>query len=144
MTVYALKTAPAFEVALVYRPARRRANDGFRALRRFATYLGEGFQIATTWTTGTQDDRNKRNRGLDVLADRPTMLRVFAAGSSHAADLAELAGSNGRFPPAERVERYSRARIVVPVPCPDRPVVSKTARPHLEAAASFPPPISRN
>jgi geranylgeranyl pyrophosphate synthase len=106
MKVYAQKTAPAFEVALYSGLRAAGQTMDFTILRRFATYLGEGFQIKNDLDDWRQDDRNKRNRGLDVLAGRPTMLRVFAARSVYAADLAELAQSNGRFPPAERVERF--------------------------------------
>jgi geranylgeranyl pyrophosphate synthase len=106
MKVYAQKTAPAFEVALYsgLRAAGQTIDSAL--LRRFATYLGEGFQIKNDLDDWRQDDRNKRNRGLDVLAGRPTILRVFAARGAHAAELADLARSNGRFPPAERVERF--------------------------------------
>jgi geranylgeranyl pyrophosphate synthase len=106
MKVYAQKTAPAFEVALYSGLRAAGQTMDFAILRRFATYLGEGFQIKNDLDDWRQDDRNKRNRGLDVLAGRPTMLRVFAARSAYAADLSELARSNGRVPPAERVERF--------------------------------------
>ncbi len=106
MKVYAQKTAPAFEVAIYsgLRAADRTMDLG--VLRRFATYLGEGFQIKNDLDDWREDDRNKRNRGLDVLAGRPTMLRVFAAAGACATELAELARSNGQFTPADRVEGF--------------------------------------
>ena len=138
MKVYAQKTAPAFEVALYSGLRAAERTMDFAVLRRFATYLGEGFQIKNDLDDWRQDDRNKRNRGLDVLAGRPTMLRVFAAGSSYAADLAELAGSNGRFPPAERVERYRELYCRSGAFARTDQLYQKLRDRALEAAAQFP------
>jgi geranylgeranyl pyrophosphate synthase len=83
LTIYALKTAPAFEVALY--AGLRAAGVSFdaAALRRFSTFLGEGFQIRNDLDDWREDDRNKRKSGLDALAARPTILRVFAAEKDH-------------------------------------------------------------
>ena len=105
LTVYALKTAPAFEVALY--AGLRAAGAGVEAgsLRRFSTFLGEGFQIRNDLDDWQEDDRNKRRRGLDALAGRPTILRAFVAESTHTEALAELAGGNGHVPGEELLDR---------------------------------------
>ncbi len=138
MKVYAQKTAPAFEVALYsgLRAAGRTMELGI--LRRYATYLGEGFQVRNDLDDWREDDRNKRNRGLDVLAGRPTMLRVFAAGSAQAAELAELAHSNGQFTPAERVERVRELYCRSGVFARTEQLYQKLRDRALDAAAQFP------
>jgi geranylgeranyl pyrophosphate synthase len=138
MKVYAQKTAPAFEVALYsgLRAADRAMDPD--VLRRYATYLGEGFQIRNDLEDWREDDRNKRNRGLDVLAGRPTMLRVFAAGSAHAAELAELAHSNGQFTPAERVERFREIYCRSGAFVRTEQLYQKLRDRALDAAAQFP------
>jgi len=138
MKVYAQKTAPAFEVALY--SGLRAANQAMDpdVLRRYATYLGEGFQIRNDLEDWREDDRNKRNRGLDVLAGRPTMLRVFAAGSAYATELAELAHSNGQFTPAERVERFREIYCRSGAFVRTEQLYQKLRDRGLDAAAQFP------
>jgi geranylgeranyl pyrophosphate synthase len=105
LTVYALKTAPAFEVALYAGLRAAGASLEAGSLRRFSTFLGEGFQIRNDLDDWQEDDRNKRRRGLDALAGRPTILRAFVAESTHAEALAELAGGNGHVPGEELLDR---------------------------------------
>jgi geranylgeranyl pyrophosphate synthase len=138
MKVYAQKTAPAFEVALYsgLRAADRTMDLG--VLRRFATYLGEGFQIRNDLEDWREDDRNKRNRGLDVLAGRPTMLRVFAAGGAWAAELAALAQSNGQCTTAERVERFRELYCRSGAFVRTEQLYEKLRDRALDAAAQFP------
>ena len=71
LTVYALKTAPAFEVALY--AGLRAAGIAVEAgtLRRFSTFVGEGFQIRNDLDDWNEDGRNKRKRGLDAHAGDP-------------------------------------------------------------------------
>jgi geranylgeranyl diphosphate synthase, type II len=113
LTVYAKKTAPAFEVALF--TGLRAAGIAMEAdsLRRFCTYIGEGFQIRNDLDDWTADNRNKRTSGQDVLAGRPTILRAFAAENGFAEELRTLADRDGQLPAEELVERvrhiYSRS-----------------------------------
>ena len=105
MKIYAQKTAPAFEAAIY---AGLRAADvtmDIDALRSFSTYLGEGFQIRNDLDDWREDDRNKRKRGLDVFALRPTILRVFAIENGCGSALKEFAESNGKIPPEIRLEK---------------------------------------
>ena len=152
LTVYALKTAPAFEVALYagLRAAGVRLEAG--VLRRFSTFLGEGFQIRNDLDDWQEDDRNKRRRGLDALAGRPTILRALVAQSSYAQALAELAGGhdrahgngqgngngNGHVPREDLVDRvwdlYCRSGAVVKA----EQLLRKLRQRALDAAGDFP------
>ncbi len=105
LTVYALKTAPAFEVALYAGLRAAEVCLEVGVLRRFSTFLGEGFQIRNDLDDWQEDDRNKRRRGLDAQAGRPTILRAFVAESTYAVALAELAAGNGHLPREELMDR---------------------------------------
>jgi geranylgeranyl pyrophosphate synthase len=75
--MYALKTAPAFEVALY---AGLRAANAFvdpGVLQRYSMYVGEGFQVLNDLEDWHSDEGNKVMRGQDALAGRPTILRAF-------------------------------------------------------------------
>lgn len=95
LSIYALKTAPAFEVALYagLRSAGSIMNNAgicmqdsqagrlcydLTELRRFAMHLGEAYQIQNDLDDWERDDQNKQLLGQDVLAGRPTILRAFA------------------------------------------------------------------
>ena len=105
LTVYALKTAPAFEVALY--AGLRAAGIAVEAgtLRRFSTFVGEGFQIRNDLDDWNEDGRNKRKRGLDAHAGRPTILRAFASEGKYSRALAELLDNGDRLPPEQMVDR---------------------------------------
>ena len=78
LEIGALKTAPAFEVALYagLRSSGAEIDDDF--LARFSTYLGEAYQVLNDFEDWRSDATNKMALGQDVLAGRPTMLRAFA------------------------------------------------------------------
>jgi geranylgeranyl pyrophosphate synthase len=78
LKIYALKTSPAFEVAIHAGLRAAEAEVPQNSLHRFAAFLGEGYQIRNDLDDWHVDDGNKRNIGLDVLANRPTILRAFA------------------------------------------------------------------
>jgi geranylgeranyl pyrophosphate synthase len=138
LTVYALKTAPAFEVALYagLRAAGARLETG--VLRRFSTFLGEGFQVRNDLDDWQEDDRNKRRRGLDAQAGRPTILRAFVAESEYAEALAELAGGNGHVPPEDLLDRvwdlYCRSGALAK----SEQLLRKLRQRALDAAGDFP------
>ncbi|MGD0516051.1 MAG: polyprenyl synthetase family protein [Thermoguttaceae bacterium] len=108
MKTYAQKTAPAFEAAIHAGLRAAGVNIQINTLRRFSTYLGEGYQIRNDLDDWQADDLNKRKRGLDVLANRPTILRVFAMENGCESALMELAESDGKFPPDYRLEQVRR------------------------------------
>ncbi len=100
LAVYGLKTAPAFEAAIY---AGLRAADVLiprEALRRLATYLGESFQILNDLDDWTADDHNKLTVGLDVLSNRPTLLRALAGEADDGQALSEIDQAD----PARRIE----------------------------------------
>jgi geranylgeranyl pyrophosphate synthase len=138
LAVYALKTAPAFEVALYagLRAAGVELTPG--SLRRYATFLGEAFQIRNDLDDWQEDDRNKRRRGLDAQAGRPTILRAFAAQSACATALDELAGGNGHVPRDELLDRvwdlYCRSGALAKA----EELLRKLRARALEAAGDFP------
>jgi geranylgeranyl pyrophosphate synthase len=107
LTVYALKTAPAFEVALYAGLRAAGVNMDLGVLRRFSTFLGEGFQIRNDLDDWREDGGNKRRRGLDALAGRATILRAFAAENGDLQALAEPADGDG---PAARQRLVDRVR----------------------------------
>jgi geranylgeranyl pyrophosphate synthase len=105
MKVAAQKTAPAFEVALYAGLRAGHAAVDPDVLRRFATYLGEGFQIRNDLDDWQEDKHNKRHRGLDVRAGRLTLLHVFAAESGHAPRLAQLTENIEHSPTDELIDQ---------------------------------------
>jgi len=78
MAIYALKTAPAFEAALYagLRAAKADVNEGL--LRRYASCVGEAFQILNDLADWRAERQNKVTIGQDVLTQRPTILQAFA------------------------------------------------------------------
>jgi geranylgeranyl pyrophosphate synthase len=108
------------------------------SLRRYATFLGEAFQIRNDLDDWQEDDRNKRRRGLDAQAGRPTILRAFAAQSACATALDELAGGNGHVPRDELLDRvwdlYCRSGALAKA----EELLRKLRARALEAAGDFP------
>ncbi len=85
LTIYALKTAPAFEAAL-YAGVRLavEAEPYEQMISHFSRHLGVGFQILNDLKDWQGDGDNKLVAGQDVLAARPTLLLALAldAGTS--------------------------------------------------------------
>lgn len=88
LAVYALKTAPAFEVALAAGILAGGATVDDRVLRRYCAFLGQGYQILNDLDDWDADAGNKVDVGQDVLSGRPTLLRALAleAGGPAAAE----------------------------------------------------------
>lgn len=128
LKIYALKTAPAFEAALLC---------GIRCagplgeletpMKQFAKHLGVAFQILNDLKDWQGDDDNKMSAGLDTLGGRPTVLWALALeglsqedreellqlvdgtteGDSHVARVEELYRKAGVFDKANQlVEKY--------------------------------------
>lgn len=90
LQIGALKTAPAFEVALY---AGLRAADVHLpedTLRQFAVYIGEGYQVYNDLEDWEEESNNKLALGRDIIAGRPTILRAFALEAGGAEQLAAL------------------------------------------------------
>jgi geranylgeranyl pyrophosphate synthase len=79
LKIYALKTAPAFEAAVL--TGIRLAGDVrdyIKPVGQFARHLGVAFQILNDLKDWNGDEDNKLGAGLDVLGGRPTVLLALA------------------------------------------------------------------
>jgi len=96
LKIYALKTAPAFEVALYAGLRLAGAVDAYaEAVSAFSRHLGVAFQILNDLDDWERDD-NKLLEGQDVLAARPTLLLALALEASDEAQRAALLDLSGR------------------------------------------------
>jgi len=78
LKIYALKTAPAFEAALMAGIRLAGAVEPYRdEAARFARHLGVAYQIIND-LDDWQDTQPNRRRGTDVLGGRPTVLWALA------------------------------------------------------------------
>ena len=79
LKIYALKTAPAFEAALLCGLRCAGPIDALAApLKQFAKHLGVAFQILNDLKDWQGDEDNKLAGGLDTLGGRPTLLWALA------------------------------------------------------------------
>ena len=94
LSVYALKTAPAFEAAMYcgvrMALAQQGSPDEATDLRPFARYLGVAYQVLNDLKDWDRDDQDKIVAGQDSLAARPTVLLAFALDAGDDASNAEL------------------------------------------------------
>ena len=117
LEIYALKTSPAFEAALLsgLRCAGPLGNNQSR-LKEFCRHLGIAFQILNDLKDWQGDQDNKLHAGLDTLGGRPTVLWALAITrlpDEQRQDLLGIMGST--LSPPERVSRvrelYSQAEV---------------------------------
>jgi geranylgeranyl pyrophosphate synthase len=91
LKIYALKTAPAFEAALMAGIRLAGPVEPYReAVARFSRHLGVAYQIINDlddWRPGGPD---QRERGVDVLGGRPTVLWALALERLNGPDREEL------------------------------------------------------
>jgi len=112
LKVYALKTSPAFEAALM--SGVRMAGDAepYRdAIRTFSRNMGVAFQILNDLGDWIGDDTNKMSAGGDVFGGRPTLLWALALQSlpeEEATQLLELAESDGGLSDSERLQQVRK------------------------------------
>ncbi len=79
LRIYALKTAPAFEAAIMSGLRLAGPTDDYaEPVKAFAQNLGVAFQILNDLKDWEQDDDNKRSLGADLLGGRPTVLLALA------------------------------------------------------------------
>ena len=79
LKIYALKTAPAFEAALLAGLRLAGPLDAYRKpIRQFARHLGVAFQILNDLKDWSDDEDNKLASGTDILGGRPTVLWALA------------------------------------------------------------------
>jgi len=110
LTIYALKTAPAFEAALYCGARLAGPVEGCGGdLRQFARHLGIAFQILNDLNDWQGDSHNKLAAGSDVLEGRPTLLWALALEGLPSAGQEDLLGLvNGD--PRSAAARMERAR----------------------------------
>ncbi|MFM7564342.1 MAG: polyprenyl synthetase family protein [Planctomycetota bacterium] len=79
LQIYALKTSPAFEAALMCGARLRGVTRSYEAaFRRFARHIGIAFQILNDLKDWEGDEGNKNSIGGDLLGGRPTVLWALA------------------------------------------------------------------
>jgi geranylgeranyl pyrophosphate synthase len=106
LSIYALKTAPALEVALYAGLRTADVDIDDERLRQFCVYLGEGYQILNDLDDWVPDSGNRISAGGDALADRPTILHAFALEAARDETLVSLLQpSQASRKPAEEVDR---------------------------------------
>jgi geranylgeranyl pyrophosphate synthase len=91
LQIGALKTAPAFEVALYAGLRAAGASFPEATLKQFAVYVGEGYQVLNDLENWEEDGSNKQSLGRDFIAGRPTILQAFALEAGGTEPLAALA-----------------------------------------------------
>ena len=112
LKVYALKTSPAFEAALL--SGVRMAGDSMPyrdAIRTFSRNMGVAFQILNDLGDWIGDDSNKMSAGGDVFGGRPTLLWALALQGlpeNDAARLLELAESACGLSDVERLAQVRK------------------------------------
>jgi geranylgeranyl diphosphate synthase type II len=105
LTIYALKTSPAFEAALFAGLRMAGPIDQYRELiPQFCRQVGVGFQILNDLKDWRGDKHNKVVVGQDALAVRPTVLLALALDKSNAEQRAQIqAVFESVAPDAERL-----------------------------------------
>ena len=119
LKIYALKTSPAFEAALISGIRLAGEIDQYRdAIRTFSRNMGVAFQILNDIDDWTGDDSNKRLAGGDVIGGRPTLLWALALQAlpePEAEELLSLADSEYDLPDPQRIARvrklYDKANV---------------------------------
>jgi len=140
LRIYALKTAPAFEAALL---AGARLAGPVEAIRepivRYARHLGVAYQIVNDLVNWTPEVSNKLDPATDLLAGRPTILWALATERLEDAGRRELellaAGSD---PPAVVVERAAALYRAADVFGRAQALLEKHHARAIEAAAQLP------
>jgi len=116
LKIYALKTAPAFEAALLAGARLAGRTEAYaEAFKLFARHLGVAFQILNDLHDWLGDEANKLAAGSDLLRGRPTLLWALALEGLDEAGRRELLAliRADDHPPAQRLalarQLYQRA-----------------------------------
>ncbi|MFO7903658.1 MAG: polyprenyl synthetase family protein, partial [Pirellulaceae bacterium] len=119
LKIYALKTAPAFEAAILAGMRLVGPTEPYRdSVKQFARNLGVAFQILNDLNDWHGDRDNKRSRGGDILGGRPTVLWALALenlGSQRQARLRHLM-KDANQPAQQRItevrQLYEKAHVL--------------------------------
>lgn len=91
LTIYALKTAPAFQAAMLAGMRIAGPLGPQRdAVARFVRHMGVAYQVLDDLSDLRRSGRGDQPIGQDVLSDRPTVLRAFAVEAGAGDDLARI------------------------------------------------------
>lgn len=106
LTIYALKTSPAFEAALFAGLRLAGPMDAYRDMvPQFCRQVGVGFQILNDLKDWRGDRNNKLVAGQDALALRPTLLLALALEKATPAERQRIRDIyEGDAPDAERLD----------------------------------------
>lgn len=108
LKIYALKTAPAFEAAILAGIRLAQPWDDYVAsVKQFARNLGVAFQILNDLNDWRGDEHNKLSAGGDILGGRPTILWALALEALDEPRQAELQRivSDQQLPEQQRIQR---------------------------------------
>ncbi len=109
LEIYALKTAPAFEAALMTGLQLASPADRYvKPIGEFARNLGIAFQILNDLADWQPDNHNKLVAASDVSGGRPTVLWALAMEGLSSADCARLESLSATSPPTETTVRQIR------------------------------------
>jgi geranylgeranyl pyrophosphate synthase len=109
LKVYALKTAPAFEAALLTGARLAgKIDDLAEPLKLFSRNIGVAFQIINDLNDWQGDAHNKLSAGGDVLAGRPTVLLALALAGLSPAEQEELLSMVDRREDLSDLQRLHR------------------------------------
>jgi geranylgeranyl diphosphate synthase, type II len=109
LKVYALKTAPAFEAALLTGARLAGKIDALaEPLKLFSRNIGVAFQIINDLNDWQGDAHNKLSAGGDVLAGRPTVLLALALAGLSPAEQEELLSMVDRREDLSDLQRLHR------------------------------------
>lgn len=117
LKIYALKTAPAFEVALLAGAHLAEKGSEYKEkFANFAKHVGVAFQILNDLKDWHGDDHNKLTSGSDVFGGRPTVLLALALEALPEAEKEELLSLLSDAPRAESTlrrvkELYEQAKV---------------------------------
>ncbi len=122
LKIYALKTAPAFEAALMAGVRLAGPVEPYReAMVRYSRHLGVAYQILNDLDDWQEHRPNKRHSGRDLLGGRPTVLWALALQVLNDRDRQELesligdAGDDQQRADQQRITRadelYTRAGV---------------------------------
>lgn len=111
LKVYALKTAPAFEVAF-YSGLRLAGpvHEEVELVRAFSEHLGVAFQILNDLKDWCEDQTNKGAPGGDILHGRPTLLWALALQAANPEQRTELLSLVERTPNDPAPARLEQVR----------------------------------
>ena len=103
LSIYALKTAPAFEAALYAGLRAAGLNIDTDLLTRFCTYIGEGYQVLNDLDEWQSDGGNHSAPGKHALGERPAILRAFAIEAGGGDRLTHLLNNGNLIETADAV-----------------------------------------